>query len=292
MTRYRIRHSTDYRYGAAISAGHTVAHLIPREVPGQRLLANTLTIDPEPDDRFEYIDVFGNPSTYFAISRAHDELSVVSATEIEVDEPPPWTGPTAAAWEEVVAGFVGAIEPEALRARQYRFDSPSVALFDELIDYARPSFVPGAPADAVAVELMHRIHHDFEFDADFSDVSTPLADVLAHRRGVCQDFAHLLIGCLRVFGLSARYVSGYLETDPPPGRPRLIGADASHAWCALFVPGQGWLDLDPTNDQVRRNRHVTIAWGRDYSDVAPLRGVVFGPPSTQELVVAVDVHPI
>jgi transglutaminase-like putative cysteine protease len=178
---------------------------------------------------------------------------------------------------------------EGLLARECTLDSPLVGRDPDLASYAEPSFPPGRPLDAAAAELSARIFADFTFDPAFSDVSTPLGEVLAHRRGVCQDFAHLAIGCLRSLGLPARYVSGYLETSPPPGQPKLVGSDASHAWCSVFVPGDGWFDLDPTNDQVPPQRHVTVAWGRDYADVAPVRGVVFGPSTTQQLAVAVDV---
>jgi transglutaminase-like putative cysteine protease len=158
-----------------------------------------------------------------------------------------------------------------------------------LSDYAAPSF--GAQRDVIDAlrDLSRRIFTDFIFDPEFSDVATPVSEVLEHRRGVCQDFAHLYIGCARSVGLAARYVSGYLETDPPPGRPKLQGADASHAWCSVFLPGFGWIDVDPTNDQLPPRRHITIGWGRDYADIAPLRGVLIGPPASQDIEVAVDV---
>ena len=184
----------------------------------------------------------------------------------------PRTRPRTRCWP----GSAGSNPPSSRRARP----SPT---------YAAPSFPPGRPVVEAVTDLTTRIFTDFTFDPAFSDVSTPLAEVLDHRRGVCQDFAHLAIGCLRSVGLPARYVSGYIETEAPPGQPKLVGADASHAWCATYVPGWGWLDLDPTNDQVAPARHVTVAWGRDYRDVAPLRGVVVGPAAPQELAVAVDV---
>ena len=301
MTRYLVTHRTDYRYGAAISAGQTVAHLMPRETPTQRVLSRELVVNPEPDDLDDHVDVYGNTTTYLAISRPHEALSVTARSEVELR--PPSSDRTAAdggddsvecapapAWEAVGEIIGAGSTEEHLLARRFRLDSPFVAAGEELAAYARPSFGEGAPVDDAATDLMHRIKREFTFDPDFSDVSTPLAEVMAHRRGVCQDFAHLMIGCLRSLGLGARYVSGYIETDPPPGRPKLVGADASHAWVSLFVPGRGWLDFDPTNDQVDPQRHITVAWGRDYSDVAPMRGVVFGPRSSQVLSVSVDVR--
>ncbi len=179
--------------------------------------------------------------------------------------------------------------PDGLLARQCALASTLVAVQDDVREFARPSFPPGRPLHEGVIDLSHRIFTDFAFDPGFTDVTTPLTEVLGSRRGVCQDFAHLAIGSLRSLGLPARYVSGYIDTDPPPGEPKLTGSDASHAWLAVYVPGHGWFDVDPTNDQAPPGRHVTVAWGRDYADVAPVRGVVFGPVVNQELDVAVDV---
>jgi transglutaminase-like putative cysteine protease len=193
------------------------------------------------------------------------------------------------AWEDMAPLLMADRSPDGLLARQCSLASPLVSVDDDIIAYARPSFPPGRPLHEGAVDLAHRIFTDFTFDPGFTDVTTPLADVVVSRRGVCQDFAHLAIGCLRALRLPARYVSGYIETSPPPGERKLTGSDASHAWLGVYVPGYGWFDLDPTNDQAPPQRHVTVAWGRDYGDVAPLRGVVFGPVVDQELSVAVDV---
>jgi transglutaminase-like putative cysteine protease len=289
MTRYHVVHRTEYRYGAPISAGHTIAHLTPRDTPGQRTVAHTITWSPQPDDVEHHTDVFGNTTTYFAIAKAHDRLVVTADSQVEVLAPPAPSGPTPP-WEVVVEQLGTTTEGDVLDARRYRCASPLVPLNAELREFAASCFAPGAPvADCVAA-LNHQIFSQFTFDADFSDVSTPMAEVLRAKRGVCQDFAHLLIAGVRSYGLAARYVSGYIETEPPPGKPKLIGADASHAWCSVFIPGSGWLDVDPTNDKVAPDRHVTVGWGRDYSDIAPLRGVVFGPPSTQSLEVSVDVR--
>jgi transglutaminase-like putative cysteine protease len=209
---------------------------------------------------------------------------------VEVD-PPSWPAEASTpAWDDVPAALLVDLSPEGLLARACRLDSPLVAATADLAAYAAPSFPPGRPIVDAVRALSAQLHTELVFDSTFTDVSTPIDRVLDARRGVCQDFAHLAIGCLRSLGLAARYVSGYLETRPPPGRERLVGADASHAWCAVYVPGAGWLAFDPTNDQVPPRRHVTVAWGRDYRDVAPVRGVVFGPASGQDLAVAVDVE--
>ncbi len=193
------------------------------------------------------------------------------------------------AWDGVLPLLLEDRSEDGLLARACRLGSPAVEVTDMVAAYAAPSFPPGRSLLAAVTDLTSRIFQDFTFDPSFSDVATPVDEILAHRRGVCQDFAHLAIGGLRAMGLPARYVSGYLETEPPPGQPKLVGADASHAWCATYLPGWGWLDLDPTNDQVAPTHHVTVAWGRDYRDVVPLRGVVVGPAARQELAVAVDV---
>jgi transglutaminase-like putative cysteine protease len=287
MTRYRITHRTEYRYGSEVTRGYTVTHLTPRATASQHVHHTTIDADPPAAQRSTHRDAFGNGVTFLEVQQPHEGLRISATSEVSVVDPPPWPedGP---AWNTAAATLTGDTSAAALLARECRLDSPLVARSRVLAEYASPSFPPGRPlVDAVA-HLCRRIHAEFVFDPGFSDVSTPPEVVLAHRRGVCQDFAHLTIGCLRGLGLPARYVSGYIETDPPPGGEKLVGSDASHAWCSVYVPGHGWLDLDPTNDQVPPRRHVTVAWGRDYGDVAPVRGVVFGQATTQELSVAVD----
>jgi len=195
------------------------------------------------------------------------------------------------AWEDVRELGVFRANAPADEAAEFRYRSPYIEPAAELADFARPSMTPGRPLLAAAIELMHRIHDEFRFDAGATSITTPVTRVLAERRGVCQDFAHLQIACLRSFGLAARYVSGYLLTDPPPGQPRLVGADASHAWLSVWCPPFGWVDLDPTNAVLPDLRHVTTAWGRDYGDVSPLRGVVLGS-ADHELYVGVSVVPV
>ena len=286
-TRYRVVHRTDYTYSAPVALAHGVGHLIPRRTVAQQVLANSIEFDPKVDHQWEYLDAFGNTTIYWSIEQPHQALSVVSRSEVEV-----WPSVTPAfspAWEQVPALLRAEVGHDAMDALLCSVGSMLVGPSSELETYARPSFPAGRPLFEALADLTTRINRDFEFDPGFSDVTTPVAEVFLHRRGVCQDLAHVAIGCLRSLGLPARYVSGYLETQPPPGQPRLIGADASHAWVATYIPGWGWLDADPTNDVTPPTRHITVAWGRDYADVAPIRGVVFGPPSVQTLAVSVDV---
>jgi transglutaminase-like putative cysteine protease len=290
---YHVVHRTSYRYNAPVSRARNEAHLRPRETERQQCLANSVDVHPTPVSWTERTDFFGNPVIAFAVDGPFDELVITSTSEVavEVREPLPPVGP---AWEAARDLLVSDLSPRMLDARQYCFDSPLVPRTSVVAEYAAPSFDSDRPLVDAVGELTARIFDDFVYDPGFTTVSTPLADVLLHRRGVCQDFAHLAIGCLRSVGLAARYVSGYLETAPPPGEDRLIGADASHAWAAVYIPGWGWLDIDPTNDRMVGSSYVTIAWGRDYSDVSPLKGIVFGGGDAHTLEVSVDVsraHP-
>mgnify|MGYP000923945126 CR=1 FL=1 len=236
-------------------------------------------------------DPFGNRIHHFGLHELHDSLTVNATSLVECAEQARPVDPTP--WEEVVRQLDGARDDLALDAGFFRSATSIVdlpGLGTRLHELAEPSFGPGVGVVEAIDDLCHRIHDGFAFDAGFTEVSTPLRDVLAARRGVCQDFAHLMIGCLRTVGLAARYVSGYIETVPPPGQERLVGADASHAWCSVWTPMAGWVDLDPTNGLMPADRHVTVAWGRDYADVTPVRGVVIGPATTQRLEVSVDVE--
>jgi transglutaminase-like putative cysteine protease len=293
MIRYRVRHRTEYDYGAPASSGQTVAYLLPRDRPGQHVLASELCVDPHPDHRRDHDDVYGNHVAYVAVERPHDRLVVEAVSEVEIDPvtiDPIWsTGDPGTPWERTATDVARDRSADGVLALECTLDSPLVARSAALAEFARPSFPAGRPLVAAVQDLAERIHREFTFDPKSTDLSTPLHEVLVRRRGVCQDFAHLAIGCLRSVGLPARYVSGYIETEPPLGQPRLVGADASHAWCSVFVPGLGWYDVDPTNADARPDRRITVAWGRDYDDVAPVRGVVFGPPASQELTVSVDV---
>lgn len=289
--RFRVHHVTRYRYEQPVSLCHSVAHLKPREQPGQRTRAAHIRVDPWPAVAREHLDFFGNRQSYFSIQQSHRALEVAATSEVEVTPRavPDLSG--SPPWERVVAELRESREPEALAARIFTLPSAYVPLDAAAADYARPSFAPGRPLLEAVSELMGRIYRELEYDPHFTTVATPLSEVLAHRRGVCQDFAHLALAGLRGLGLPARYVSGYLETLPPPGQPKLQGADASHAWFAVFLPRVGWIDFDPTNDQIPGEQHITTAVGRDFQDVTPLRGVFYGG-GEHELEVAVDVDRI
>ncbi len=224
----------------------------------------------------------------FAVDGPFEKLTVTSTSTVSVTgrEPLPSAGP---AWEKARDSLAEDLSPDMLTAREFCFESPLVSPSAGVHDYAASSFEPGRPLVDAVSDLTERIFGDFAYDPGFTTVTTPLEEVLSARRGVCQDFAHLAIGCVRSMGLAARYVSGYLETAPPPGEDRMVGADASHAWPAVFVPGWGWLDVDPTNDRIVGTSYVTTAWGRDYSDVSPLKGIVFGGGNSHTLDVSVDV---
>jgi transglutaminase-like putative cysteine protease len=289
--RYRISHRTTYSYGVPMADGYTVAYLLPRPTALQAVESAEVRVEPEPDLRAEHIDVFGNRVLQLGVHRAHDTLALHAESEVVVE---PDLGHTPGEPWEVAAWRVAELRGgDALAVRPFAGSSPYVPLAEHgasLREVAEEAFTPHRPVVEAARDLCHVIHERFEYDPTSTDVSTPLSVVLAGRRGVCQDFAHLAAGCLRTLGLAARYVSGYMETDPPLDRPRVVGADASHAWCSVWVPQQGWIDFDPTNDHLPTDRHVTVAWGRDYGDVAPVRGVVIGPAVEQSLHVAVDVR--
>ncbi|MDY7099648.1 MAG: transglutaminase family protein [Actinomycetota bacterium] len=285
--RFSVTHRTTYRYDAPVSLGYSEARLRPRVTNYQRCERSSVSIAPAVDDRTDWRDFFGNAVTYFSIERPHTELEVVATSLVDVDvDADPGPGP---AWEDARDRVAAAAEPETIDAWQYTIPSPLVGALEEVADYAAPSFPPGRPLVEATLDLVTRIHTDFEYDPTATDLATPLDEVMHLRRGVCQDFAHVGIAALRSLHLPARYVSGYLETDPPPGRERLMGVDQSHAWFSVGVPGFGWVEVDPTNDQLRDQRYVTVGWGRDFSDVSPLKGVLFSGGSGQQLHVGVDV---
>jgi transglutaminase-like putative cysteine protease len=273
--KYRITHRTAYSYASQVTLCHNEAHLKPRNCDGQTVLNSRLSIEPSPASYSERDDFFGNPVAYFAVQRPHRELVVTAVSEVELN-----TGrlhfQSSAAWEEAVERLRTGNAPTIVEARQYLLDSPMVNDLPGINDYAAVSFAGGRPLVDAVHDLMERIHKDFTYDPGFTEIATPLAHVFEHRRGVCQDFAHLAIACLRTQGLAARYVSGYLETQPPPGQEKLQGADASHAWFSVFDPDVGWLDFDPTNNKIPMDQHITTAWGRDYADITPLKGIIFG----------------
>ena len=277
--RYQILHDPHYRYASPVSLAQQLAHLWPRACPWQRNHVQQLLVSPQPCQRLDGLDVFGNPLTRLVFERPHNELKVSARLKVEVLARPALDLQASPAWEQARAAlsYSGqAVSADLLQAARFRFESPYVRLKQAFVDYAAECFSPGRPLLAAVDGLMQKIFAEFSFDAAATQVATPLLQVLEERRGVCQDFAHLMLACLRSMGLSARYVSGYLLTQPPPGQPRLIGADASHAWISVYCPQQGWVDFDPTNNIRPALEHITLAWGRDFADVSPLRGVILG----------------
>lgn len=290
--RYAVVHETHYAYAAPVALSRQLLRMTPRSLPWQQCHAHRIDIDPLPGERVEREDYFGNHMTHVLIAAPHQALAVSAHSEVEVTAPAAGAGGASAQPWEAMRDRLRALGPNPwLDAAQFLYASPHVGCFPELAAFAAPSFGAGRDLRAAAQDLMHHIHGALEFDPTATNVSTELHEVLALRRGVCQDFAHLMIGCLRTLGLAARYVSGYILTTPPPGRPRLIGADASHAWVSVHCGDAGWLDLDPTNDCVVEDEHITLAWGRDFSDVSPMRGVTLGG-GEQQLTVRVTVTPL
>lgn len=288
---YTVRHRTTYSYETVVSFGHHVACLMPRALPGkQNCLHSKLHVTPAPASRSERTDYFGNRLSFFTVQEPHKQLVVEAASKVTVHAgtPPMECG---TAWEDVAAALQQQQTVENIIAQQFVCESPRIRIAPQFAAYARQSFTPRRSFREALIDLTASIHADFRFDAEATTVRTPTEEVFRKRRGVCQDFAHLQIACLRSLGLAARYVSGYLRTYPPPGKERLVGADASHAWVSAFCPGVGWLDVDPTNNVVPSLGHVTVAWGRDYGDVSPIRGLILGG-SEHTLSVAVDLRPI
>ena len=295
--RYTVEHETRYAYTAPVSQSWQLARLTPRALPWQRVVAHSLRIEPGVDERRDEVESFGNTVTHFGLHGAHRALSVRMSCLVEVGERASAASGTPAeaadntSWEAVRESIRRDPQQGELVPASMCEPTPLVPYSEAALVYALPSFGHGRPwFDAVA-DLMHRIHADFEFDPGATTVSTSVDEVLYQRRGVCQDFAHLMLACLRGIGLPARYVSGYLLTDPPPGQPRLMGADASHAWVAAYAPERGWIEFDPTNDQLADNRYITLTWGADFADVVPLRGVILGG-GEQRMEVEVSVHPV
>jgi transglutaminase-like putative cysteine protease len=288
---YKIVHRTTYKYKYPVSVGTHVACLKPRVLPHHQLAHSELRIQPRPATRTERVDFFGNRLCFFTIQEPHRELVVEARSEVIVDgNGTPWPQ-LPLPWEEAVKVVPNDHSPAGLEAYQFGFESPRIRVRPEFVSYALQSFTPRRPMPEALLDLTARIHKDFRFDSKATSVRTPIEEVFKKRRGVCQDFAHLQIACLRSLNLAARYVSGYLRTYPPPGQPRLVGADASHAWVSAYCPGMGWLDVDPTNNLVPSNGHVTLAWGRDYGDVSPLRGLILGG-GAHKLQVGVDMEPL
>ena len=286
---YQITHRTRYQYSDDVTSSYGRGFLTPRDVARQRCLMHELIIDPEAADSSTSRDPYGNVSSYFHVTRPHRELTITSRSIVEVDPPPPelyGAGSAVAPWE--IARPVG---PEGALAVEFVLDLKQPEITDEVREYAAPSFTPGRPLIEVLRDLNSRIYRDFTYRSGSTTVSTQVAEVMAAREGVCQDFARLAIACLRANGLAASYVSGYLATDPPPGKERMVGIDASHAWASVWTPQHQWLGLDPTNDQMVDERYVVVGFGRDYADVPPLRGIIYTDSESSKIDVSVDVAP-
>lgn len=283
---YNVTHRTTYGYGSDVAVAHHLTHLRPRELPWQQVTDFALTVEPTPQVSAERSDYFGNIATFFSISSPHDQLAVTARSQVRVATPTlPVQTPV---WQQVRDRCASDVLTEDSAVGEFRFDSAYITRQGVYAEYASASFPRDRPLLDGIIDFTARIHRDFRFDPRATTVATPLDEVFKRRRGVCQDFAHLGIACLRSLGLPARYVSGYLETLPAPGRARLVGVDASHAWFAVWCPGHGWIDADPTNNLLPGNRHITVAWGRDFGDVSPVRGVVVGGGG-HSLGVSVDV---
>jgi transglutaminase-like putative cysteine protease len=288
---YRIVHRTTYKYKYPVSVGNHVACLKPRTLLHHQLTRSELRIQPFPATRTERLDYFGNLLCFFTVQEPHKELVVEARSEVMMDGNATPRPQQSLHWEEAARLLANDHSPAGLEAYQFGFESPRIRIRPEFASYALQSFTPGRPMHDALLDLTARIHKDFRFDSKSTNVRTPTEEVFRKRRGVCQDFAHLQIACLRSLNIAARYVSGYLRTYPPPGQPRLVGADASHAWVSAYCPGIGWLDMDPTNNVVPSDGHVTLAWGRDYGDVSPLRGLILGG-GAHTLKVGVDMEPL
>jgi transglutaminase-like putative cysteine protease len=286
---YEITHRTTYRYSDDVTSSYGRGFLTPRGTDTQRCLSHELVIDPDTTDSTTSRDVYGNLSSYFHVTERHRTLIVTSRSIVEVDPPAPdlyGGGSARAPWE--IARPVG---PDGALATEFTLDLASAEITDAVRDYAAPSFTPERPLIEVLRDLNSRINNDFTYRSGSTTVSTRVSEVLAAREGVCQDFARLAIACLRANGLAASYVSGYLATDPPPGRERMVGVDATHAWASVWTPQNQWLGLDPTNDQMVDERYIVVGFGRDYADVPPLRGIIYTDSESSVIEVSVDVAP-
>jgi transglutaminase-like putative cysteine protease len=287
----RVVHETTYRYSPRVDIAYHLACLMPQSGHAQQVADAEIAIEPKPAQCTVATDAFGNLRTWFALFTPHDVLRVRAESRLVVTPRFAELDPEASArWETVAGALRFRVRAPFWPAADFLYGSPFVPIIDDLRSYAEASFPAGRRLIAGAIDLMHRIHADFTYRPASTSVGMPLAEVFAQRHGVCQDYAHVMLGCLRALGLPAAYVSGYLLTRPPPGQPRLLGADASHAWVSVWCPQAGWVDLDPTNDLLVGASHVTLAVGRDFGDVTPLRGVIRGG-AEHTMKVAVTVLP-
>jgi transglutaminase-like putative cysteine protease len=289
--KFEVSHRTAYSYRALVAQSHHLIHLKPRSTASQAVLHHSLLIEPAPVSQTEITDVFGNSALLLRIEEQHAEFVVHARSTVTTHQPPHLVLDQGSAWETVARHATEAGKPVDIAVRQFVCRSRHAAFNHDIRQFGRDSFPPGRPVLVGAMHMTRRIFEEFAFDPKATDVSTPVARVLAIKRGVCQDFAHLAIAAMRSIGLPARYVSGYLMTRPPPGQVKLKGADASHAWLSVWSPEAGWVDFDPTNGIVPVGEHITLAYGRDYDDISPINGVLLGG-GDQTMSVAVDVEPV
>lgn len=292
---YQVSHTTSYDYEGGVTFCHNIATIKPKNILGQTLVNYKLDINPAPTEFSERTDFFGNTITRFSIQEHHKKLKVTAFSKIEKD----YTqipnilesehGKHITLSEALTA--LKSQKPYILDVRQFILKSVLIAEFNnEIREYAEVSFKPNRPIFEAANELMQRIFNDFEFNPNVTNVATPIGEVMEKKKGVCQDFAQIAIACIRSIGLPARYVSGYIETLPPPGKEKLVGADASHAWFSIYISTFGWVDFDPTNNQIPKNQHIIVAYGRDYYDVPPVKGVIYSS-GKNKMKVEVDIRP-
>ncbi|MCC2033146.1 transglutaminase family protein [Microbacterium allomyrinae] len=290
--RYRVTHRTTYTYSRPVEDSVGLFHLIPRPLPWQEVLSSGVVVTPSLSDMNRDVDYFGNSSTFLHVTEPHSRLEIEATSEVVVQSPTYDAAALAEPWESS-RPLIDSGAPDAWRAVEFALESARAAHVADATAYAAASLTPGRPIGEAVTDLMHRIHADFTYDSTATTVTSTVADVMRERAGVCQDFAHLALACLRAHGIAARYVSGYLATKPPPGKERVVGADASHAWLAVWMPVSGeWLAIDPTNDQWANDRYVTVAWGRDYGDVSPVKGIIYTKAKKSTLRVSVDVAPL
>jgi len=299
---YQITHKTEYHYAEPASLSYNEARVAPRSIDNltfaQIVHGSKTVVTPSPDDYRERFDFFGNQVLYFTLRKPQSTITITAISQVTIT--PTLVKATLQAeqlleqaddtpiWEDVRELLQHDLHPDTLEARQFVMNSPMVTVFPDLADYAKISFTSQRPIITAVYDLMTRIYDDFDFVPGVTTIATPLTKVLAEQRGVCQDYAHFMVGCLRSQGMAARYVSGYIETLPPPGEEKLVGADASHAWCSVYIPNLGWLDFDPTNNLIPTEQHIVLGWGRDFADVTPLKGVLFSH-GKHKLHVSVDV---
>jgi transglutaminase-like putative cysteine protease len=291
---FKLSHTTSYKYENGVTFCHNIATLKPKTMIGQTLLDYKLEISPTPTEISEKVDFFGNTVTRFSIQKHHNELKVTAISQVLKDSsllPNIISNPARHITLQDALVALKGHDTDILDAKQFAFESVLISnINSEIKDYAEVSFKPNRSVFDASYELMQRIYTDFEFDPEFTNVATPIHEVMKEKKGVCQDFAQIAIACLRSVGLAAKYVSGYIETIPPPGKEKLVGADASHAWFSVYIPTFGWVDFDPTNNQIPKNQHIVVSWGRDYYDVPPLKGVIYST-GKNKMEVSVDIRP-